>query len=167
MKNTTSAYIVVKTSSIHNKGVFAKKDIPAGTDIIEYVGEKITKKEAERRFQETFQKAQNNEEHGAVYLFHLNNRYDIDGNVPYNTARYINHSCKPNCEVDIKKGHIWVTAKSNIKKGDELSYNYSYDYEVHEDHPCLCGTDACVGYIVAEEFWPKLKRKLARKKTKK
>ncbi|MBF0483504.1 MAG: SET domain-containing protein-lysine N-methyltransferase [Candidatus Omnitrophica bacterium] len=163
-KNIKNEYITVKSSSIHNNGVFAKKNIPAGTKIIEYVGEKITKKEAERRFNETFKKAQNSEEHGAVYLFHLNSRYDIDGNVPYNPARFINHSCKPNCEVKIIKGHIWVIALANIKNSEELSYNYSYDYEVHEDHPCLCGTDICVGYIVAEEHWPKLKRKLARKK---
>ncbi len=166
MKKTTSPYITVKGSSIHNKGVFAKKDIPEGTRIIEYVGEKITKKESDRRADEDIEASKKDNNKGAVYLFELNKRYDIDGNVPWNTARFINHSCDPNCETDIIKGHIWIIAIRDIKKGEELSYDYGYDLDSFEDHPCRCGSKNCVGYIVSEEHRPKLKRILSRKRKK-
>lgn len=164
MNKTTSPYIVVKKSSIHNNGVFAKKDIPKGTRIIEYVGERITKSKALRIAEEVLEKSRLHQDNGAVYLFELNSRYDIDGNVPYNTARYINHSCDPNCEAEIIRGHIWIISLRAIKKGEELSYNYSYDLEHFKDHICKCGSSKCIGYIVAEEHWPKLKRKLAAQK---
>ncbi len=160
MKKTTSPYILVKNSSIHRKGVFAKKDIPKDTKIIEYVGEKISRAEADRRGEEVLEKSKNHTVNGGVYIFELNKRQDIDGNVPYNTAKWINHSCDPNCEVDIIRGHIWVISLKNIKKGEELTYNYGYDLENYEEHSCKCGTKRCVGYIAAEEDWPKLKRKL-------
>lgn len=95
---------------------------------------------------------------GAVYLFDLNKRYDIDGDVPYNTARYINHSCTPNCETHIIRGHIWIEALKDIKKGEEITYNYGYDYDDYEDHRCNCQTDRCIGYIIDEDHWPKLKK---------
>lgn len=163
-KPTTSPYIVVRKSRIHNKGVFARKDIPAGTRIIEYTGEKITKAKAYEIYEQSFQSHKKNKNNGAVYLFELNKRYDINGNVPYNTARYINHSCDPNCETDIIRGKIWIIAVRDIRKGEEITYNYGYSYEDHEDHPCLCGSDRCIGYILKEDEWPKLKRKLTRLK---
>ena len=163
-KKTINPYIVVKSSDIHNKGIFARKDIAEGTLIIEYVGEKITKKESERRAEIVLNKSKDDETHGAVYLFELNKRYDIDGNVEYNTARYINHSCDPNCETENRRGHIWIVALRDIEKGEELSYNYGYGYEDYEEHICRCNSDKCIGYILAEEHWPKLKRKLKRKK---
>lgn len=163
-KPTTSEYIVVRNSSIHNKGVFAKKDIPEGTKIIEYVGRKITKKESDKISDRDLEANKKDSANGAVYIFELNKRYDIDGNVSWNTARYINHTCNPNCETQIIKGHIWIVSTRDIKKGEELSYNYGYDIENYEDHPCKCGSENCVGYIVDEDSWSKLKRKLARKK---
>jgi len=75
----------------------------------------------------------------------------------------INHSCDPNCEVEIIRGHIWITAIKDIKKGEELGYDYGYDYDDFKDHPCKCGSKNCIGYIVAEEHWPKVKRALAKK----
>ena len=166
MKKTTSPYIVVKNSSIHNKGVFAKKDIPKGTRIIEYVGEKITKAESDRRADKVLEASKKDTTKGAVYIFELNKRYDIDGNVSWNTAGLINHSCDPNCEAEGARGHIWITAIRDIKKGEELSYNYGYDIEDFGDHPCKCGSKKCVGYILAEDQWPKLKRILAKRKKK-
>ncbi|MBF0490581.1 MAG: SET domain-containing protein-lysine N-methyltransferase [Candidatus Omnitrophica bacterium] len=161
----TNSYILKKKSSIHGYGIFAKTFIPKGTRIIEYVGEKITKAESNRRGPKLVAYAKNHKEQGAVYLFVLNSRYDIDGHVSYNTAKYINHSCKPNCEVDIIKGHIWIIALRDIQKGEELYYNYGYDdITEYEDHPCYCKTDRCIGYILAEDSWPKLKRYLAKKK---
>jgi len=104
MKSITSPYITVKKSSIHSVGVFSRKNISKGTRIIEYVGDMITKKESDRRADIPLQKNEKDSEHGAVYIFQLNKRYDIDGYVPYNTARLINHSCNPNCETDIIRG---------------------------------------------------------------
>lgn len=164
-KATTSPYISVRRSKIHGTGVFAKKAIPEGAKIIEYVGEKITKKESDRRGPALIEAAAENNEMGAVYLFELNSRYDVDGNVPYNTARFINHSCSPNCETEIVNGGIWVLALRGIKKGEELSYNYGYDLSTYKDHPCRCGADNCMGYIVAEDSWPRLRGILTRKKT--
>lgn len=158
MKRVRSQYCKLRDSSIHNKGVFATKDIPKGTRIIEYVGEKITKSEAERRADKQFQRAERDPSNGAVYLFTLNKRYDIDGNVHYNTARFINHSCDPNCESDVIRGKIWIISTRDIKSGEELTYDYGYDLDDWQDHPCRCGKPNCIGYIVAQEHWPKLKR---------
>lgn len=165
MKPTTSPYIIVKNSKVHGKGVFARKNIPEGTKVIEYVGEKLTKAQSDKRSDEQLEKAKHGD--GAVYIFELNKRYDIDGNVPWNTARLINHSCDPNCETDIVKGHIWIIALRDIKKSEELSYDYNFDIDDYEEHPCRCGSKNCVGYIVGEDHWPKLKRRLAKKKAKK
>ena len=101
-----------------------------------------------------------------VYLFELNDDYDIDGNVPWNTARLMNHSCEPNVEAHTEAGRIWFVAVKDIKDGDELVFNYGFDLENYEEHPCLCGKDSCVGYIVGEEYWDELKKLLAKKKKK-
>ncbi|MFP4472389.1 MAG: TrmH family RNA methyltransferase [Candidatus Omnitrophota bacterium] len=158
-RKTTSPYISVRQSVIHGAGVFAKKAIPAGTRIIEYVGEKITKAESDRRADIPLNLSRQDNTKGAVYIFTLNKRYDIDGNVSYNTARFINHSCAPNAEAQLVHGHIWIVALTDIKKGQEITYNYNYDFDNHEDHPCRCGSPNCVGYILAEEHWPKLRFK--------
>jgi SET domain-containing protein len=149
--------VIVKESSIHHKGVFAKKNITKGTRIIEYVGEKITLKESDIRAQQCIENNKQNQSNGAVYIFSLNKRYDIDGNVPYNTARYINHSCDPNAEAQTIRGKIWIIALRDIRKGEEITYNYGYDIDDYEDHPCECKTHRCVGYILNEELWGKLK----------
>ena len=125
------------------------------------MGEKVTKAEGERRADVVLEKSKTSKTTGAVYLFDLNKRHDIDGNVPYNTAKYINHSCDPNCETEIIRGKIWILAKKDIKKGEELGYNYGYAFdEEFDEHPCLCGAKRCVGYILDEDDWSKLKRRL-------
>lgn len=153
---TTSPYIISRNSLIHGRGIFAKKNIPVGTRIIEYVGEKITKVEAEKRALIPLNRHKQDKTLGAVYLFELNKRYDIDGNVSYNTARHINHSCDPNAETEIIRGKIWVIALRDIPKDEEITYNYSYGYDGYDEHPCRCRTNRCIGYILAEEHWPKL-----------
>ena len=153
----------IRKSSIHNHGAFAVQDIKSGTKVIEYVGEKIPKKESERRVTETIEANKKDDDNGAVYIFELNKRYDIDGDVPYNEARYVNHSCDPNCETEIIDNRIWIIAIKDIKRGEELTYNYGYDIDDFEDHPCCCGSKRCVGYIADEDHWPKLKRKLKKK----
>lgn len=164
MNRTKSEYIVVRKSNIHSRGVFAKKGIPKGIRIIEYVGEKITKKESERRAEIPLQKAKKNIKFGAVYIFELNKRHDIDGNVAYNTARFINHTCEPNCEALLIGGHIWIVAIRDIKKGEELSYNYGYSFEDYERHKCFCNKASCIGYILDELHWHKVHHKNKRKK---
>ena len=156
-------YIYKKKSSIHGWGIFAKVEIPKDTRIVEYVGEKITKVEADKRGPKLIEYAKKHKQAGAVYIFVLNNKYDIDGHVEYNIAKYINHSCSPNCEVDIIRGHIWIIALRDIHKNEELFYNYGYDMDTYDEHPCLCKTACCPGYITAEEHWPKL-RKIIKKK---
>lgn len=155
----TSSYVAVKSSRIHNKGVFAKTDIPKGTKIIEYLGNKITKAQSEKIAEKQYNKSAKNSSEGSVYIFELNKRYDINGNVSWNPAKYINHSCKPNSETEIIRGHIWIVALRNIKKGEEILYNYGYDIDEYKDHPCKCGSKNCVGYILAEKYWHKIKKK--------
>lgn len=165
MKPTTSPYVIVKKSKIHGTGVYAAKNIPKGATIIEYVGRKITKKQSEAIYTAQYEKHEKNKEaDGAVYIFELNKKWDIDGNVPWNTARYINHSCDPNAETENSGTGIYITAMKNIPKGTEITYNYGYDIDAYEDHPCRCGSKNCVGFIAAEEHWPALKRKIAMKR---
>lgn len=139
--------IVFKRSGIHGLGGFAKVNIPAGTRLIEYVGERIDKQESLRRCEA------NNE-----YIFSLNEREDIDGKVAWNPARLINHSCGPNCEAEIDNERIWILAKRPIQAGEEITFNYGFDLVDYKDHPCRCGAPNCVGFIVAEEFFPHVRR---------
>ena len=97
-----------KSSNIDNRGLFASKNIKKGTKIIYYIGKIITKKQTENN-----PKFDNDK---AIYLFNLNNRYDLDGDFAYNTARLINHSCNPNCEVEGKGLKLWISSIKDIKK---------------------------------------------------
>ena len=133
--------LLLKESTIHGVGAFAGRDICQGTRIIEYVGERITKSESLRRCEKS------NE-----YLFALDDEHDLDGNVAWNPARFLNHSCAPNCEARLAAGRIWIVATRNIAAGEELTFNYGYDLADYRDYPCQCGSPKCVGYIVAEEF---------------
>jgi uncharacterized protein len=139
---------VFRNSPIRGTGGFAHIDISSGTRIIEYVGEKITKQESLARCEK------NNE-----YIFALNNTEDLDGNVDWNPARFLNHSCAPNCEALLEDGHIWIVALREIGAGEELTFNYGYDLEFYREHPCHCGAPGCVGYIVAEEFFEHVRNK--------
>lgn len=152
----------VRGSKIHGRGVYATQNISSGTKIIEYVGELIDKDESERRAWAQHAKSQETGD-AAVYIFTLTSKLDIDGNVPWNTARLINHSCEPNCEAWIEGKRIFIHSLTDIKEGDELTFDYAFDVDCYEDHPCLCGKKSCVGYIVSREQWPELKKKLAEK----
>ena len=137
----------IKKSNIdrNGQGLYATQDIKEGARIIDYVGKIITKKQTE--VSDKFDNAK------PIYLFDLNNRYDLDGDVSWNTARLINHSCNPNCEADGKGLKIWITAIKNIKKGEELSYDYGFSYCKSDlgNFICKCGKINCCGYIVREE----------------
>jgi hypothetical protein len=160
-------YWVVRGSSIHNRGLFARIDIPKDAAIIEYVGEKITKAESTRRGLELEAKAKKTGG-AAVYIFTLNSRYDLDGAGANNPARLMNHSCEPNCEAFISRGRIWLHAMRDIVQGEELTFNYGFGLETWEEHPCRCGKPSCVGYILDKKYWKRLalilKRRVERQK---
>lgn len=159
MEPVTSPWVRLRRSAIHGRGLIAAKAIPAGTRVIEYVGERITKAEADRRDAERLAR-QTRGDDGCVYLFELNKRYDIDGDVPWNTARLINHSCAGNCEPEIIRGRIWIVAQRDIAEGEELTYDYGFDFENWRDHPCRCGTPECIGYIVRKNQRWRVRRAL-------
>ena len=134
--------VVTKESLIHRLGAFAERDITKGTRVIEYVGERISKTESIERC-----------ERGNAFIFSPEGTHDIDGQVEWNAARFLNHSCQPNCEAVPHEGRIWIVALRNISAGEELTFNYGFDLEDYRNYPCHCGADGCVGYIVAEEFF--------------
>ena len=155
----------VKKSKIHGTGVFATETIPKNTEVIEYIGEKISKGIGNKRSEKQIKKSLKSSEIGSVYIFELNKKYDIDGNKSYNKARFINHSCNPNCEVDIIKNRIWISSIKKIKKGEELSYDYGYEFDKddYKDHACKCGSKNCIGFIISSDQWSKFKKFLKRK----
>ncbi len=153
----------IRSSSIHQRGLFAKEPIKSGSKVIQYLGKKISKEEASRRALKWEHKAKKSGE-GLVYIFELDDKWDIDGRISNNPARYINHSCDGNCEAINDDGEIWIIAERSIKKGEELTYDYGYDMEHFLDHPCLCGTKKCVGFIVREDQRFKVRKLLKNKK---
>lgn len=142
--------VAFRKSPIHGMGGFARATIRKGARIIEYLGEKLDKAEAQRRC-----------EAGNVYVFEVTEDFDIDGNVEWNPARWINHSCNPNAETEIIDGHVYVVATRTIRTGEEIVYNYNFDLSEYEDYPCNCGAEQCIGFMVAEEHWPEVRRRLA------
>ena len=156
----------VTNSKIHGNGIVASKEIKKNTKIIQYIGEKVTKKEGDRRSEQRIKKYLNKKNMGSVYIFELNKRYDIDGSPLYNKARYINHSCDPNCEVDIIKNEIWISSIKLIKKDEELNYDYGYPFDVDDfnDHICKCGSSKCIGYIISKDDWPRYSKFLKKNK---
>ena len=124
----------------------------AKEEVLEYKGKIISVKQSEND-----PKFDNGK---AIYLFNLNKKYDLDGNFKFNTARLINHSCDPNCEVFGTGLKIWVYAMKNIKKGEELSYDYGFSFdEDYINYPCKCKSKECVGYIIREGSRWRIKKK--------
>ena len=141
----------VRESSVHGRGVFASKDIKKGKKIIEYTGARIPWEEAHRRFND--KKA-----HSHTMFFGIDDTTVIDGNDGGNEAKYINHSCSPNCKSKNDEGRIFVYAKKNIKKGDELFYDYKLDIEepitkkLLKKYACFCGSKKCRGTQLDEKY---------------
>ena len=146
----------IKKSKIDNRGLYAATNIKKNTKIIEYKGKIITVKETE-----TNPKFDNDK---AIYLFNLNKKYDLDGDFKYNTARLINHSCDPNCEVDGVGLKLWIYAIKDIKINEELTYDYGFSFDKdYKDFPCRCGAKKCVGFIVNSQSRWRIKKLKKRK----
>ena len=143
----------IKKSNIDKNGLYANCNIKKGTKIVEYKGKVISVKQSE-----TNPKYDNGK---AIYLFNINKRYDLDGDFKFNSARLINHSCDPNCEVFGTGLKIWVFAMRDIKQGEELSYDYGFNFDKdYKNYPCKCKSKKCVGYIIREgSRWRKKKKK--------
>lgn len=148
-------------SGIHGRGVYARVDIPDGTRVIEYTGERITKAEARRREAQRLERQRRGQD-ASVYIFVLNRRYDLDGRRRNNIARLINHSCTPNCRAETVRGRIWIVARRDIPAGTELTFDYGFTLSEGRQHPCRCGARRCAGYIVnAAQRWRLRRRRKA------
>ena len=159
-----SKSIIVRRSAIHGNGVFAARNLSTGTEIIEYRGRRITHRQADKHHA-------GGADTGHTFLFTLNDKYVIDGDDQGNAARWINHSCEPNCQGfliedergDLKKDRVVIEAIRPIRAGEELTYDYGIMLE--ERHTprmkkiweCRCGKPRCTGTML------KPKRSAARK----
>jgi uncharacterized protein len=157
-----SPLVEARNSKIHGRGVYAVASIRKGTRIIEYLGDRISHAEADRRYENK------SEDDGHTFLFIASNRTVIDAGVGGNDARFINHSCNPNCETVIENSRVFIDAIRNIKPGEELGYEYQLTWETTDDpqelalYECRCGAKRCRGTMLDRE--PLDKPKKARKK---
>lgn len=142
---------VIRASPIAGKGAFATRRIPKGERIIEYRGERISQDEADERYPDTPGVAHH------TFLFTLDDETVVDAAVAGNKARFINHSCDPNCEAVIEDGRIWIYALKDIAEGTELAYDYHFILEERHTpaakrrYPCRCGAANCRGTILAKK----------------
>jgi SET domain-containing protein len=147
--------IALRRSPIHGNGVFAVVDIPAGTSLVEYRGKRLTHAQADRIYADTL-------DTGHTFLFTLNDRYVIDANQDGNVARWINHSCAPNCEPLLvehgdggsARDRVLIEARRDIRAGEELTYDYGITLEVPHTAKlkaiwaCRCGAPDCTGTML-------------------
>ncbi len=160
-----SRWITAGQSTIHGRGVYAREPIPDGTPVIEYTGERITKAEAARRETQRLARQRRGGD-ASVYIFNLTQRHDLDGRTRRNVARLINHSCAPNCRIEVLRGRVWIVARRDIPAGAELTFDYGFAFGDWRLHPCRCGTPRCPGFIVnAAQRWrlrriPRAERKI-------
>ena len=158
-----SRRIQTRRSGVHGKGVFALQDLAEGETLIEYVGEVINWKEALRRH------PHDPTDPNHTFYFHIDEDHVIDAKHGGNSSRWINHSCKPNCEADEDGGRVFIKALRNVKAGEELFYDYGliidakYTKKLKAEYPCWCGAKNCRGTLLA----PKDKEKTASKDKKK
>ena len=154
--------VEARDSGIHGRGVYAVMPIRKGTRVIEYLGERISHAEADRRYEEK------GDDDGHTFLFIASNRTVIDAGVNGNDARFINHSCNPNCETVIEGSRVFIDAIRNIKAGEELGYDYQLTWESTDDaaelalYACRCGAKGCRGTMLDRE--PVDKKKTRKKK---
>ncbi len=151
LNGTPRRRFVVRHSHIHGRGVFALTTIPKGTRLIEYLGERITHDEADRRY------AEEHENSPHTMLFAVDDEVVIDATHEGNSARYINHSCTPNCEAIQEDGRVFIETKKKIERGEELTYDYNlvleerHTPELKRLHECLCGSRRCRGTLLGKK----------------
>ncbi|HEY4211498.1 MAG TPA: SET domain-containing protein-lysine N-methyltransferase [Steroidobacteraceae bacterium] len=157
-----SDLIEVRRSKVHGMGVFALKPIVKGTRIIEYLGDRVSHAEADRRYEGK----DANDSH--TFLFIVDSRIVIDAGADGNDARFFNHSCDTNCESVIEAKRVFIEATRDIAVGQELTYDYQI-YREASDPPniddvfaCRCGAANCRGTML----WPQEPKKRRKKKAK-
>jgi uncharacterized protein len=150
----------VRSSPIHGTGVFAFYQISKGTRIIEYTGERISHAEADARYDEDAMA------YPHTVLFTVDKKTVIDAGVGGNAARFINHSCEPNCEAVIADKRVFIEALRDIRRGEELTYDYHLEYqgryqsEWRERYACHCGSPLCKGTMLLPKPRRSRKRKI-------
>jgi SET domain-containing protein len=151
--------IEVRHSPVHGYGVFALRKIRKGTQIIEYLGDRVSHDEAERRYDD--KAADDNH----TFLFTVDAKTVIDAGVGGNDARYINHGCDPNCESASLGKRIFIEAIRTIQPGEELAYDYQIERDA-DDAPdvdrifaCRCGAAACRGSMLVPPKKPAAARR--------
>jgi hypothetical protein len=163
VSEVSSAPIEVRNSNVHGRGVFATRRIEKGERIIEYLGERVSHEEADRRYESK----EENDSH--TFLFIVDSKTVIDAGVDGNAARFFNHSCDPNCESVVEKRRVFIEAIRTIAAGEEMTYDYQIYKEegdpenIDEVFACRCGFEQCRGTML----WPpepKKKRPRAKKK---
>ena len=138
----------LRRSPIQGTGAFAIQPIPKGTRLIEYLGERISQKEADSRYDD------DDETHPHVLLFSVDRGVAIDAAVGGNDARFFNHSCDPNCEAIIEKRRVFLETMRDVAPGEELTYDYSLtrdgldDEESERRYACHCGAANCRGTML-------------------
>jgi len=158
--NPPNKWIVVRRSKVHGNGCFARRFIPKGTRVMEYVGERISHKEADKRYEG----ADVNDNH--TFLFIADRKTVIDATRGGNESRWVNHHCDGNCESETEKGRVFVDAIKDIQKGEELGYDYQIGRDkndppnVDEIYACRCGSPKCRGTML----WPAKRPKQAKRK---
>ncbi|WP_414652527.1 SET domain-containing protein [Hydrogenophaga sp.] len=148
-KTTDTRRIQTRRSGVHGKGVFALVDLAPGETLIEYTGEIITWTEALERH------PHDPSDPNHTFYFHIDEDRVIDAKYGGNSARWINHSCKPNCEADIEDGRVFIRSLRAIAAGEELFYDYGLVIDepltpkLKAQYPCWCGAKKCRGTLLA------------------
>ena len=164
--------IAARRSPIHGNGVFALIDIPAKTELIEYRGKRLTHAQADRRYANT-------SDSGHTFLFTLNDKYVIDASNEGNIARWINHSCKPNCRAlleetadgDPRKDRVLIETRRPLRAGEELTYDYGIVLEerltprLKAIWGCRCGAPRCTGTLLKPKRAPRPAARKSRRPT--
>jgi SET domain-containing protein len=161
----STQYFEVRNSHIHGKGGFATRRIPNGTRIIEYQGERISAEEGDRRYEDA-------PPDSIILLFTIDKNTVIDAGVNGNEARFINHSCGPNCESVTVGHHVYIESIRTIYPGEELTYDYSLtredgdQAEAEKEYACHCGSPDCRGTMLEPMRKPKAKKRKSKGKRK-
>jgi SET domain-containing protein len=151
-------YLEARASNIEGTGCFARCPIPAGTRIIEYKGQRIPQSVVEERSQVEVDDTGEIIKDSHVYMFYVDWRTTIDGGVNGNDARFINHSCHPNCKSTVEDRRVFIDALRDIAPGEELTFDYKLDVnastEQKKRYACRCGAPNCRGTMLAETKRP-------------